>query len=261
MSDEHSHDANAAPRFAVSVDLAVFTVSGDALQVLLVRRRQYPYEGMWALPGGFVRADLDANLERAAQRELREETGLGVHSAATAPPHEIHLEQLRAYWRRGRDPRPGQEVAAVAFLAIGPDLPEPQAGGDAAEAAWRPAADVLTERVALAFDHQQIVRDAAAEVRRRLEDTALATLFVPTEFTLAELLHVYEVIWGERLDKRNFYRKMKEWGGFITSTGRSTSGRSGRPAELYVRSGVDELRRPILRPERSAPQGELWSER
>ena len=261
MADDTFHDASASARFAVSVDLAVFTVSGDALQVLLVRRGHYPYEGMWALPGGFVRADLDANLERAAQRELCEQTGLGVHSAATAPPHEIHLEQLRAYWRRGRDPRPGQEVAAVAFLAIGPDLPEPAAGGDAAEAAWRPAADVLTERVALAFDHRQIVREAVAEVRRRLEDTALATLFVPPEFTLAELLHVYEVIWGERLDKRNFYRKMKEWGGFITSTGRSTSGRSGRPAELYVRSGVDELRRPILRPERPAPQRELWNER
>ena len=252
MADDTFHDASASARFAVSVDLAVFTVSGDALQVLLVRRGHYPYEGMWALPGGFVRADLDANLERAAQRELREETGLGVHSAATAPPHEIHLQQLRAYWRRGRDPRPGQEVATVAFLAIGPDLPEPAAGGDAAEAAWRPAADVLTERVALAFDHRQIVREAVAEVRRRLEDTALATLFVPPEFTLAELLHVYEVIWGERLDKRNFYRKMKSLERFIRPTGRLTSGRQGRPAELFVRTPAELAPGPILRSGRSA---------
>jgi len=261
MDDERTYDASAFPRFAVTVDLAVFTVRDDALQVLLVRRGQWPYEGMWALPGGFVRADRDANLDRAAQRELWEETRLGMHALASADDKTIHLEQLRAYWRQGRDPRPGQEVATVAFLAIGPDLPEPTAGGDAAEAAWRPAVDVLTERVALAFDHRQIVRDAVEEVRRRLEDSPLATQFVPREFTLAELLHVYEVIWGETLDKRNFYRKIKELGGLITPAGRQTSGRSGRPAKYYVRSGVDVLRRPIHRPESSAKQAGLWDER
>ena len=175
MDDERTYDASAFPRFAVTVDLAVFTIRQDALQVLLVRRGRWPYEGMWALPGGFVRADDDANLDRAAQRELWEEAGLGMHAAASATEHSIHLEQLRAYWRQGRDPRPGQEVTTVAFLAIGPSLPEPTAGGDATEAEWRPASDVLTERVALAFDHQQIVRDAVEEVRRRLEDTLLAT--------------------------------------------------------------------------------------
>ena len=250
--DAQSYDAEAFPRFGVTVDLTVFTVKDDALHLLLVRRAKEPYEGMWALPGGFVRAEADANLDRAAQRELREETGLGFHAQASAAEGEIHLEQLRAYWRQRRDPRPGIEVATVAFIAIGPDLPEPTPGGDAHEAAWRPVIDVLAERVALAFDHQQIVRDAVTEVRRRLEDTLLAAEFVPREFTLAELRHVYEVIWGEPVDKRNFYRKMKSLERFIRPTGRLTSGRQGRPAELFVRTPAELAPGPILRSGRSA---------
>ena len=248
MSDDlQSYDAAEFPRFAVSVDLTVFTVRDDALQIVLVRRAGEPYRGMWALPGGFVRAQDDANLDRAAQRELREETGLGLHAQASAAEGQLHLEQLRAYWRQGRDPRPGLEVATVAFIAIGPDLPDPRHGGDASETAWVPVRDILTERLALAFDHQQIVRDAVLEVRRRLQDTLLATEFVPREFTLAELRHVYEVIWGEPVDKRNFYRKVRQLEDYIRPTGRQTSGRVGRPAELFVRVGGEPAAGTILR--------------
>ena len=248
MVDEaQEYDAGKFPRFAVTVDLTVFTVRDEALQIVLVRRSGEPYKGMWALPGGFVRAEGDANLDRAAQRELREETGLGIHTLASGPPDELHLEQLRAYWRRGRDPRPGLEVATVAFLAIGPDLPDPRPGGDALEAAWTPVQDVLLERVAVAFDHREIVRDAVLEVRRRLQDTLLATEFVPREFTLAELRRVYEVIWGEPVDKRNFYRKVRQLEEFIRPTGRQTSGRLGRPAELFVRAGGEPEAQMILR--------------
>ena len=219
----------------------MFTVRDDALQVLLVRRGAWPYEGMWALPGGFVRSDADANLDRAAERILREKTGVGIDPVASvsAAPDDIHLEQLRAYWRQGRDPR--LPTATVAFLAIGPDLPEPTASSNTAAAEWRPVDDVLAERVALAFDHAQIVRDAVAEVRRRLQTTMLATRFVPRFFTLAQLRHVYEAIWGQPLDKGNFYREVKKLVGLIEPTGEYAPSGGGRPAELYAVRGMGEL--------------------
>ena len=121
------------PPFAVTVDLVVLTVREGALCALLIRRGEQPHLGRSALPGGFVRIDED--LDVAARRELFEETGL-----ARLP---VHLEQLATYGAVGRDPR--MRVVSVAYLALAPDLPAPQAGGDAASAAWVPVARVLPD--------------------------------------------------------------------------------------------------------------------
>ena len=109
------------PPFAVTVDLTVFTIRAGALSVLLVRRGEDPYAGSWALPGGFVEPREDA--ESAARRELTEETGTDFTG---------HLEQLKTYSAPDRDPR--MRVVSVAHLAFAPDLPEPSAGSDAADA-------------------------------------------------------------------------------------------------------------------------------
>ena len=126
------------PPFAVTVDLVVLTVREGALCALLIQRGEQPHLGRSALPGGFVRVDED--LDVAARRELSEETGL-----ARLP---VHLEQLATYGAVGRDPR--MRVVSVAYLALAPDLPPPQAGGDAAAAAWVPVRQVLPESSAAA---------------------------------------------------------------------------------------------------------------
>lgn len=209
------------PFVYVTADVVAFSVRPDSgLSVLLVRRQHPPHQGRWALPGGFV--DEDEDLEPAARRELREETGLSLRG--------VPLEQLRAYGAPRRDPR--HRIVSVAFVAVlGPDT-RPRAGDDAAEAAWRPVRDLLGSR-RLAFDHARILADAVDLVARRLEDTALALRFLPAEFTVSELREVYEAVWGRQLDPGNFQRKVTGADGFVEETGRRTSGGRGRPAALY----------------------------
>ena len=145
-------------------------------------------------PGGFVRMDED--LDQAAVRELREETGLRRGDS-------WHVEQLGSYGAPGRDPR--MRVVTVAYLAVCPDAPRPRRGGDDGQATFLPVGDVGS----LAFDHGRIVRDALERVRAKLEYTALAARFLRPEFTVTELRQVYETVWGVRLDEGNFQRAFR----------------------------------------------------
>jgi 8-oxo-dGTP diphosphatase len=219
------------PPFAVAVDLVILTVREGSLQVLLIERGEEPFEGQLALPGGFVRPDED--LEEAATRELKEETGIEV----------THLEQLASYGAPDRDPR--MRVVSVAYLALAPELPTPTAGTDAAAAAWYPVTGLTRNK--LAFDHRLILRDGVERARAKIEYTTLATAFCPPEFTISDLREVYEVIWGELLDPRNFSRKVLTTEGFVRPTSHSTSGSSGRPARLYRRGDAVQLSPPLRR--------------
>ncbi|MEU7473305.1 NUDIX domain-containing protein [Streptomyces sp. NPDC044984] len=233
------YDKYAFEPFAVTVDLAVFTLRAGALHVLLVERGQEPYAGRWALPGGFLRPDESA--ESAARRELGEETGL---TDVSGP----HLEQLRTYSEPGRDPR--MRVVSVAFAALLPDAPEAHGGSDAAQARWTPY-DSARE---LAFDHDRILADARERVGAKLEYTCLATAFCPPEFTLGELQQVYETVWGTALDRPNFRRKVLATPGFVEAVpgaARLTGGR-GKPAALYRAGTATALHPPLLRP---TPEG------
>jgi 8-oxo-dGTP diphosphatase len=221
--------------FAVTVDLVVFTIRDDQLCALAVRRGVAPYRGRWALPGGFVRED--EGLLDAAQRELAEETGL--------EELPVHLEQLATYGEPKRDPR--IRVVSVAYLAFGPALPEARAGTDASEARWRPVAELLSGTKRLAFDHDQILADGLERARAKLEYSPLATAFCDKEFTVAELRHVYEVVWGTELDPRNFHRKVTGSPGFLLPTDRRTTRNGGRPALLYRRGHAALLNPPISR--------------
>ncbi|SDJ95525.1 NUDIX hydrolase [Streptomyces indicus] len=234
------YDPHAFTPFAVTVDLAVFTVRDGDLQVLLVERGQEPYAGRWALPGGFVLPRESA--ETAARRELAEETGLSDVSG-------LHLEQLRTYSEPERDPR--MRVVSVAFAALGPDLPEPRGGGDAAQAQWRPFRAVG----ALAFDHDRILADAHDRIGAKLEYSCLATSFCPPEFTLGELQQVYETVWGTGLDRPNFRRKVLATPGFVEPVpgGARLTGGRGKPAALYRAGTAATLHPPLLRP--TSPEG------
>ncbi|GGQ64502.1 NUDIX domain-containing protein [Streptomyces flaveolus] len=228
------YDKHAFEPFAVTVDLAVLTLRAGALHVLLVERGQEPYAGRWALPGGFLLPEESA--ERAARRELAEETGL-------ADVTGLHLEQLRTYSEPGRDPR--MRVVSVAFTALLPDPPEPHAGTDAAEARWVP----YDKAQGLAFDHDRILADARERVGAKLEYSCLATAFCPAEFTLGELQQVYETVWGTALDRPNFRRKVLATPGFVEpvpGAARLTGGR-GKPAALYRAGPATALHPPLLR--------------
>jgi len=220
----------------LAVDLAILTVREGALQALIITRANEPFRGRPALPGGFLRGDED--IADAAVRELGEETGLD----GTA----LHLEQVAVYGAPGRDPR--GRIVSVAYLAIMPDLPLPTAGSDASTAAWMPVDAV---RGTLAFDHDTILADAVERARTRLEFTTLATAFCAPEFTIGDLRAVYEVVWGETLDPRNFSRKVISTAGFVEPTGAKRVPEVGRPAALYQAGTETALTPPILR---SRPQ-------
>lgn len=225
---------SAHPPVAVTVDLVVLTVRDEQLQVLLVRRGEEPHLGRWALPGGFLRPDED--LEHAAARELHEETGLEVG--------QVHLEQLGSWGAPDRDPR--MRTVTVAHLALAPDLPAPTAGTDAADARWRVVDEVLAEDD-LAFDHGAILRAGLERARAKLEYTPLAAAFCPEDFTISELRRVYEVVWGTRLDPRNFHRKVTGTAGFVAETGATTTRDGGRPARLFRAGDARTLHPPLLR--------------
>jgi 8-oxo-dGTP diphosphatase len=216
------YDPSQFPAFAVTVDVVILTMSAGMLHVLLVRRGEDPFEGMWAIPGGFKRPA--ETLDEAAKRELREETGVDAASL---------LAQFGAYGDPGRDPR--MNVVTVAYLAVLRDVGAIEAGTDAADAALTPVSDVLNGKLQLAFDHQRIVRDAIERVRVELEASGVATAFVGQTFTMAELRSVYEAIWGVQLDAANFRRSILAEEGWVVPTGRRARPGStgGRPAELY----------------------------
>ena len=216
------YDPSQFPAFAVTVDVAILTMSEGTLQVLLVRRGEAPFAGMWAIPGGFKRPA--ETLDEAARRELSEETGVDAASLLT---------QFGAYGDPGRDPR--MNVVTVAYLAVLRDVGAVVAGSDAADAALVPISDVLNGKLDLAFDHLRILRDAIERVRVELELSGIATAFVGTTFTMAELRTVYEAIWGVQLDAANFRRSLVAEDGWVIPTGRTArpGPGGGRPAELY----------------------------
>ena len=117
------YDATKYQNPGFAADTALFAVSDDALQLLLIKRGSYPYRGCWALPGGFV--DIDEDITVAADRELMEETGLS----------GLYLEQVFTWGRPDRDPRYRTITASHVAMADASAL-KPVAGDDAAEAGW-----------------------------------------------------------------------------------------------------------------------------
>ena len=179
------------PRAALTVDCVVFGLDEDDLKVMLIQRGLPPFEGRWALPGGFVR--LDETLENAALRELSEETGL----------EKVYLEQLCTIGDIDRDPR--ERVVTVAYYAL-VKLSDHrvQAATDARAAAWFAIDDLPS----LAFDHDNILAMAHERLRSKVRYQPIGFELLPNKFALRQLQHLYEVILDRRLDKRNFRKKI-----------------------------------------------------
>ena len=203
------------PHPAVTTDIVLFTLQGERLMLLLIRRGNAPFKGAWALPGGFV--DPGETLDGCAVRELAEETGVS----------GVWLEQLYTFGKPDRDPR--ERVISVAYFALAPSEKfELRAASDATALGWFP----VDELPPLAFDHAEIVAMARKRLTAKVDYSTIAFNFLPRRFTLSSLQAVYETIRGERLDKRNF-RKWFLGTGHVEPTGELFRNGSHRPAMLY----------------------------
>ncbi len=211
-----TYDASRYERPSVTVDVVIFTLYNRELHLLLVQRRRWPYDGYWALPGGFI--NMDESLEESARRELEEETGV----------RDVYLEQLYTFGDPGRDPR--TRVVSVAYFAlVRADAHElRRSPEETTDVRWFPVQELPQQ---LAFDHDKILHYALLRLRSKVEYTTLAFQLLPEVFSILELKDIYEQILGEKLDKGNFYRKIRE-ADVLEETELVREGR-GRPTRLW----------------------------
>ncbi len=211
-----TYDVTKYERPSVTVDVVIFTILDEQLKVLLIKRKAWPHEGMWAIPGGFVR--MEESLEDAAYRELAEETNV--------TGEQVYLEQLYTFGDPHRDPRT-RVITVTYFAIVAADQIDPRAADDADEVGWFSVYDLP----ALAFDHDDILDYALTRLRYKLEYTAVGFQLLPEKFTLRELQDAYEIVLGTNLDKGNFRSKLRKTQVVEKVDGYRDTG--GRPARLY----------------------------
>ena len=203
------------PRPAMTVDCVVFGINEGGLQVLLIQRAHDPFRGCHAFPGGFV--NMDETTEDAARRELQEETGL----------KNVFLEQLYTFSAVDRDPR--ERVVSVAYYALVRTASHrPAAASDASDVQWFS----VNKLPRLAFDHAHIMEVALERLRNKIRYQPIGFELLPPRFPLRELQHLYEVILGCELDKRNFRRKILSMD-LLEELEETEHGVSHRAARLY----------------------------
>jgi 8-oxo-dGTP diphosphatase len=197
----------------LDVRVVVFSLRDDRLQVLLSAGDS----DRWQLPGS--RVPFNQSLEGTATESVLRLTGL----------REAYLEQLYTYGEAGRGViHPGQRLVSVVYFAIIPaGAYSPHMDKDARQTKWFPVDDLP----ALSMDHREVVAYALRRLRYKLEYTAVGFQLLPEQFSLSELQKTYEMILGEKLDKRNFRRRILE-AGIIEETPHLRTG-EGRPARLF----------------------------
>lgn len=200
----------------ITVDVVVFTVRQGKLKVLLIKRKYSPFKDKWALPGGFIRGGEE--LLHASARELEEETGV----------RGVYLEQLYTFGAPRRDPR-GRVITVAYFALVSPDKMQLRASYDAKEAKLFE----VNKLPHLAFDHRKILTYAIIRLRNKIQYTNVAWSLLPQKFTLSEIQKFYETIWGKRLDKRNFRKKILSLG-LLNVLPSVRKGLRQRPAKLYA---------------------------
>ena len=226
-------DLSAFPSPHLAVDLVLFTIEDHALKVLTMERSAAPFAGCQVLPGGFVHPG--ETLDDTARRILADKAGL----------RNLPVEQLYTFSAPGRDPRGW--VVSAAYFALVPyaqlhaaageteGLRLPRVMADPAGAAVQ-IGDSNTP-VPLGFDHAEIIHMALLRLRGKLDWSSLSFALLPEQFTLLELQHVHETILARALNKPHFRKKWHDKvlpdGSHIVATGKFTSGRRHRPAELY----------------------------
>ncbi|GHD05202.1 NUDIX domain-containing protein [Tianweitania populi] len=228
-----SYDPSAFPQLAVTVDLILLGLRNQAPTVLVLQRNAQPFEGFWALPGGFVGER--ETLEAAALRVMQDKAGI----------ETAHLEQLYTFGTPDRDPR--MRIVSVAYLALLNEaaftaalrqnkallparIEAPLSHEDAVAISVRNEDDEVLQ---LAFDHAEILATAIHRLRGKLDYSPVGFALLPEQFTLRQLQDVHEAISGRALNKPAFRRRMQDKG-WISPTGTREEGTSFRPAELFL---------------------------
>lgn len=208
-------------------DIVVFTITRTErtgakkalplrrLEVMLIKRKQWPCEGMWALPGGFTRES--ETVEACARRELLEETGVA----------DVHLAYFNVYSAPDRDPRGW--MISHAFFALVEEryVASRRTSDEASDVRLWPVEEALA--MELAFDHRTIVQDALERIRREMLTTTIARAFLPETFTISELYQVITTV-VPTFEEKNFIRKVT-----------STQSRRG-----ILEEALDEEGRPMM---------------
>lgn len=208
-------------------DIVIFTITSKEkntakkalpireLKVLLIQRKQWPYEGHWALPGGFCQES--ESMYTCARRELEEETGVA----------DVHMEYLNVYSEPGRDPRGW--IISHAFYALVHErwLAERRADSDASDVQLFTVEEAF--QLELAFDHRVILTDALHQIQQKMLTTTIAKEFLPEEFTIGELYQVIQTV-VPHFEESNFIRKIT-----------STQSRKGIIEEAVDRHGEPKL--------------------
>jgi 8-oxo-dGTP diphosphatase len=208
-------------------DIVVFTITSTErkgikkslpireLQVMLIHRKKWPFEGQWALPGGFAKET--ETVQECARRELLEETGVS----------GVHLEYFNAYSSHDRDPR-GWMISHAFFALVHEEyLAARRTSDEASDVRLFSVDEALS--MELAFDHQIILKDALEQVRRKMLTTTIAKEFLPSQFTISELYQVIQTV-VPTFEERNFIRKIT-----------STQSRKGILEEVRDRVGQPML--------------------
>jgi 8-oxo-dGTP diphosphatase len=202
------------------VELAVFAVEAGQLQVLLGQRAEAPFKGRWALPGGVLRIDKDADLDAACQRVALERLGVALPGPSL----------VTAVGGRRRDPRAPWALSVVYRAMVRPAALGAVAGKRLAELRWRPAEEAVAAQ--LAFDHASLAQRAVEQLRSEVADLHFPTGLMDEGFTLGELQAASEAVLGKVLDKSSFRRRLDAAGVVEPVAGEMRAG-PNRPAQVY----------------------------
>ena len=205
---------NINPRFYVSVDCIIFGFDKGRLKLLLLKRNFEPAKGSWSLMGGFVQDG--ESVDDAAKRVLAELTGL----------ENVYMEQVGTFGEVDRDP--GERVISVAYYALININEYDRNLVQQHNAHWAE----INEIPPLVFDHSQMVNQARIMLQKKASSEPIGFNLLPSMFTLFQLQSLYEAIYGEPFDKRNFRKRVADLN-YIEKTDKIDKTGSKRGAALY----------------------------
>lgn len=184
------HHYEAEDKVFVAVDCIIFGFDKEDLKILLIKRNFEPEKGKWSLMGGFMKKD--ENLDEAAARVLHNLTGL----------HDIYMEQLHGFSAVDRDP--GERTISIAYFALINQEEHDKELVKKNSAQWFP----IKNAPPLIFDHAEMVKKAMSRLKYRASTKPIGFELLPEKFTMKQLQRLYEMIFDEELDKRNFINKI-----------------------------------------------------
>lgn len=211
-------------KLLVAVDCIIFGFDQEGLKLLLIKRKFAPKADQWSLMGGFV--STGQSIDGSAKRVLFELTGL----------KDIYLEQLYTYGDIKRDPV--ERVISVSYFALIKTDDYNEILGETHGAKWFK----INERPDLIFDHNQMVEKALSRLKRRVKSQPVGFELLPEKFTLPQLQLLYEAIFQEILDKRNFRRRILEMDLLVKLNEKDkTNSKRGAFKYMFDKNRYDEL--------------------